>query len=53
MSRLTAIISAVVICLIVCLGWLANHYHENATEFKGSAIKPLKSSAWLTPPSPT
>lgn len=34
MSRLTAIISAVVICLIVSLGWLANHYHTNATEFK-------------------
>ncbi|HDU4292897.1 TPA: lysis protein [Klebsiella variicola subsp. variicola] len=34
MSRLTAIISAVVICLIVSLGWLANHYQANATEFK-------------------
>ncbi|WP_373386004.1 lysis protein [Raoultella ornithinolytica] len=34
MSRLTAIISAVVICLIISLAWLANHYHENATEFK-------------------
>ncbi|QDI09216.1 Bacteriophage lysis protein [Klebsiella electrica] len=34
MSRLTAIISAVVICLIVCLGWLASHYHTNATEYK-------------------
>ncbi|HGI6308832.1 TPA: lysis protein [Klebsiella pneumoniae] len=34
MSRLTAIISAVVICLIVSLGWLANHYHDSATEFK-------------------
>ncbi|WP_404647714.1 lysis protein [Raoultella ornithinolytica] len=34
MSRLTAIISAVVICLIVCLGWLANHYYDNATKFK-------------------
>lgn len=34
MSRVTAIISAVVICLIVCLGWLANHYHTNATQFK-------------------
>ncbi|MDK1749423.1 lysis protein [Klebsiella pneumoniae] len=34
MSRLTAIISAVVICLIVCLGWLVNHYHTNATVFK-------------------
>lgn len=34
MSRLTAIISAVVICLIVSLGWLASHYHDNAAEFK-------------------
>ena len=34
MSRLAAIISAVVICLIVSLGWLANHYHENATTYK-------------------
>lgn len=34
MSRLTAIISAVVICLIVSLGWLANHYHTNATTYK-------------------
>ena len=34
MSRLTAIISAVVICLIVCLGWLVNDYYDNATEFK-------------------
>ncbi|HBQ3071397.1 lysis protein [Klebsiella pneumoniae] len=34
MSRLAAIISAIVICLVVCLGWLASHYHSNATEFK-------------------
>ena len=34
MSRLAAIISAVVICLIVSLGWLASHYHDNATELK-------------------
>lgn len=34
MSRLTAIIGAVVICLVVCLGWLASHYHSNANEFK-------------------
>ena len=34
MSRLAAIISAIVICLIVSLGWLASHYHDNATEFK-------------------
>ncbi|MWF47552.1 lysis protein [Escherichia coli] len=34
MSRLAAIIIAVVICLVACLGWLASHYHDNATEFK-------------------
>ena len=34
MSRLTAIISALVICLIVSLGWLASHYRDNAITFK-------------------
>ena len=34
MSRLTAIISAIVICLVVCLGWLAMHYHNAAAEQK-------------------
>ncbi|HBX9999395.1 TPA: lysis protein, partial [Klebsiella variicola] len=34
MSRLTAIITAVVICLIVSLCWLASYYHDNSTEFK-------------------
>ncbi|EMO2041305.1 DUF2570 domain-containing protein [Klebsiella pneumoniae] len=34
MSRLAAIISAVVICLIVSLGWLASHYRDNAITFK-------------------
>lgn len=34
MSRLTAIISAIVICLIVSLGWLASHYRDNAITFK-------------------
>ncbi|HDX8332164.1 TPA: lysis protein [Raoultella ornithinolytica CD1_MRS_4] len=34
MSRLAAIISAIVICLVVSLGWLASHYHDNATEYK-------------------
>ncbi len=41
-SRLTAIISAVVICLIVCLGWLANHYYDNATEFKKQRDEKVK-----------
>lgn len=34
MSRLTAIIIAVVICIIFSLGWLVNHYRDNATEYK-------------------
>ncbi|MEG8352046.1 DUF2570 domain-containing protein [Klebsiella pneumoniae] len=37
MSRLTAIISAIVICLVVCLGWLAMHYHNAAAEQKARA----------------
>jgi preprotein translocase subunit SecG len=37
MSRLTAIISAVVICLIVCLGWLAMHYHNTAAQQESRA----------------
>ncbi|EIW8784914.1 DUF2570 domain-containing protein [Klebsiella pneumoniae] len=32
MSRLAAIISAIVICLMVCLGWLAMHYHNAASK---------------------
>ncbi|HEN4903555.1 TPA: lysis protein [Klebsiella pneumoniae] len=42
MSRLTAIISAIVICLVVCLGWLASHYHDNATEFKRQRDEKVK-----------
>ncbi|WP_434669148.1 lysis protein [Klebsiella sp. B345] len=42
MSRLTAIISAVVICLIVSLWWLANHYHTKATEFKRQRDEKVK-----------
>ena len=34
MSRLTAIIIAVVVCIIVSLGWTVNHYRDNATEYK-------------------
>ncbi|EQA8936819.1 lysis protein [Klebsiella oxytoca] len=34
MSRLTAIIFAVVICLLVSMSWAINHYHDNATKFK-------------------
>lgn len=34
MSRLTAIIIAVVACIIVSLGLAVNHYRDNATEYK-------------------
>ncbi|EJD0955378.1 lysis protein [Salmonella enterica] len=34
MSRLTAIIIALVVCIIVSLGWAVNHYRNNATEYK-------------------
>lgn len=37
MSRLTAIITAVVACLIVCLGWLAMHYHNAASRQQARA----------------
>ncbi|HCJ2749956.1 TPA: lysis protein [Salmonella enterica] len=34
MSRLTAIISSLVICIIVCLSWAVNHYRDNAITYK-------------------
>ena len=34
MSRLTAIISALVICIVVCLSWGVNHYRDNAIAYK-------------------
>lgn len=34
MSRLTAIIIAVVVCIVMSLGWAVNHYRDNATEYK-------------------
>lgn len=34
MSRLTAIIIAVVVCIIVSLSWAVNRYRDNATEYK-------------------
>ncbi|MCX8976519.1 lysis protein [Citrobacter portucalensis] len=39
MSRLTAIIIAVIVCIIVSLGWAVNHYHDNATEYKNQRDK--------------
>lgn len=34
MSRLTAIIIAVIACVIVSLGWAVNHYRDNAIDYK-------------------
>ena len=34
MNRLIVVIIAVVVCLIVSLGWLASHYRDNAITFK-------------------
>ncbi|EKK6365096.1 lysis protein, partial [Salmonella enterica] len=34
MSRLTAIICVVVICLLVSMGWAINHYRDNAIAYK-------------------
>ena len=37
MSRVTAIISALNICIIVCLSWAVNHYRDNAITYKAPA----------------
>ena len=34
MNRVTAIISALVICIIVYLSWAVNHYRDNAITYK-------------------
>ncbi|QBC02180.1 lysis protein [Enterobacter cloacae] len=39
MSRLTAIICAVVICLLVSMAWAINHYHDNAITYKDQRDK--------------
>ncbi|EPG6292380.1 DUF2570 domain-containing protein [Enterobacter cloacae] len=39
MSRLTAIISAVVICLLVSMAWAINHYRDNAITYKDQRDK--------------
>ncbi|WP_409240894.1 lysis system i-spanin subunit Rz, partial [Escherichia coli] len=39
MNRVTAIISALVICIIVCLSWAVNHYRDNAITYKAQRDK--------------
>lgn len=43
MSRLTAIICAVVICLLVSMAWAINHYRDNAIIYKDQRDKATKS----------
>ncbi|XHA14799.1 lysis protein [Citrobacter farmeri] len=42
MSRLTAIIIAVVVCIIVSLGWAVNHYRDNAITYKDQRDKAIE-----------
>ena len=45
MSRVTAIISALVICIIVCLSWAVNHYRDNAITYKAQRKKCQRTEA--------
>ena len=47
MSRVTAIISALVICIIVCLSWAVNHYRDNAITYKAQRQK-CQRTGWRT-----
>lgn len=47
MSRLTAIICAVVICLLVSMGWAVNHYRDNAISYKDQRDKATSTIADL------
>ena len=38
-ESVTAIISALVICIIVCLSWAVNHYRDNAITYKAQRDK--------------
>ncbi|ECI2459003.1 lysis protein [Salmonella enterica] len=42
MSRLTAIICAVVICLLVCMALAINHYRDNAITYKDQRDKAIE-----------
>ena len=39
MSRVTAIISALLLRIIVCLSWAVNHYRDNAITYKAQRDK--------------
>ena len=49
MSEVTAIISALVICIIVCLSWAVNHYRDNAITYKAQRDKNARENwSWRT-----
>lgn len=43
MSRVIAIFGAVIICLIIGLGWAVNHYRDNAVTYKEQRDKATES----------
>jgi len=47
MSRLTAIICAVVICLLVSMAWAINHYRDKAITYKDQRDKAtIRAETW-------
>ena len=48
MSRVAAIIYALVICTIVCLSWAVNHYRDNAITYKEQRDKKVSELKQLT-----
>ncbi|WP_425333202.1 lysis protein [Escherichia coli] len=48
MSRVAAIIYALVICIIVCLSWAVNHYRDNAITYKEQRDKKVSELKQLT-----
>ncbi|EMU6615593.1 lysis protein [Citrobacter freundii] len=48
MSRFTAIICAVVICLLVSMVWAINHYRDNAITYKDQRDKATKNLSLAT-----
>ena len=47
MSRVTAIISALVICIIVCPSWAVNHYRDNAITYKAQRDKKMPENLFM------
>ena len=48
MSRVAAIIYALVICIIVCLSWAVNHYRDNAITYKEQRDKKVSELKQVT-----